>query len=697
MPSCGAVESTVVSPYRGVLPFRYADHAFFFGREKVIENLYAKILLYRLVVLFGESGAGKSSVINAGIIPALQKEGCQAERLRVSPEYENAPILIERIERDTGTQGTFLPSIFLTGQTGTTKALERIPCAVDEFFNAIRGVPHGTIPLLIFDQFEELFTLFSSKGDEKDRLKMLAQSQILQAIYELAHDQELEVKILIIIREDFLGKLEIFARKYPQIFDYRVRLGHLDTEEAKRAIVGPFKADGAFSSKITGSLGDTIVEDLSCHEGQGIVPATQLQIVCDRLWQKYASTRPEITEKEFEAEGKAKGLLEGYLTSELEKLGASHRPQAIRVLANLVTDSDTRDIVSEDKLKRLLSSQGNERMETLGSILKILEERRIINRMTQRDNPYYEVASEYLIDPIKREKQRLLSDTRLKKQRNRWLGGITAIVLLGTVIAKSYSIWLESQPWGYMTNLSTGSIHDLRGASIGIGRSTEDFKNQIELLPREISRIHLFLSRERVALDMRSLNGTTVNAEFLPYGKAGKLTAGDVITLGGIAPFYFSTSPNQMSRPSLAWAMVIDGKARTYHYLSSDHYVVALNPDGTIVVSDDEDAKGLLSIKRIREVLAIEDVQDSHDLRVEMRLGDYTYVSCRMPPGELFNYLDVRKLDQYQPCDVLAGRRDLKDVTRVEHDLYTVTYKYADTPFQLVPIVPDLEAPPPAS
>lgn len=62
------------SPYRGILPFRYADRDRFFGWEREIKDLTAKILLYRLVVVFGESGAGKSSLLNAGIIPALQRE-----------------------------------------------------------------------------------------------------------------------------------------------------------------------------------------------------------------------------------------------------------------------------------------------------------------------------------------------------------------------------------------------------------------------------------------------------------------------------------------------------------------------------------------------------------------------------------------------------------------------------------------------
>jgi hypothetical protein len=153
----------------------------------------------------------------------------------------------------------------------------------------------------------------------------------------------------------------------------------------------------------------------------------------------------------------------------------------------------------------------------------------------------------------------------------------------------------------------------------------------------------------------------------------------------------------QVARPSSAWAMVIDGKARTYHYMSSDHYVLALNPDGTIVISDGKGAKGQLSIEKTGTGMAIEDAEDGHDLRVEMRLGDYTYVSCKIPPGEFFDYFNVKKLDQYKRCEVLTGRSDLNDVTRFEHSLFTVTYKYGDTPFQLVPIVPDLEGTTPES
>jgi hypothetical protein len=694
--SDGIPESPIASPYRGIRPFRYADRENFYGREKVIEELYANILLYRLVLLFGESGAGKSSVINAGIIPLLQKEGYQAERLRVSPEYENSPILVERMEGDLGEHTSYLPSIFAEDRTKTTEAPERIPCSVDQFFNSVRDAAGSTIPLLIFDQFEELFTLFASKNEEDSGQKMLAQSQILNSIYELAHGHELKVKLLIIIREDFLGKLEIFAKSYPQIFDHRVRLQNLIIEDAKKAITGPFEKSNIFVSRLSDGLADTIVQELSRDDIYGQVHATQLQIVCDRLWQKNAKKRKNITENEFSEEGRVKGLLEGYLTSELEKLAPSQKSQAIQVLGNLITDSETRDIVSEAKLKGFLNAKSERAIDVLLQTLDLLEKQRIINRTTQRGTFYYEIASEYLIPPIK--EQKLLLEKEEGRIRQRAWRRKTLVVVIPTTIALMdiaswiFTIWQANQPWGYMTNLSSGSIHDLRGSLISIGRSTEGFKNQINLIPKEISRLHVFVSRELVAVDVRSLNGTTVNAEFLKYGDILKLTDGDVMTLAGMAPFKFTTSPKEIRPQTSAWGMVTDGRSRTANYLAEPEHNLSLGVDGALIVKEGGASGALLSILNGDGRIVIGDVDDSHDLWVTMRAGDYTYISCMVPPGRQFSSFNVENLFNDGRCKVLAGRRDLDDFTRKEHDLFTVTYRYDDTSFQILPIVSDLES-----
>ena len=97
-------------PYRGILPFRLCDSGVFFGRERAATDLTAKILVHRLVVLFGLSGSGKSSLLNAGVFPLLLREGMQPERLRVRPLAEE-PLLIERVPTGRD-EAQFLPSLF---------------------------------------------------------------------------------------------------------------------------------------------------------------------------------------------------------------------------------------------------------------------------------------------------------------------------------------------------------------------------------------------------------------------------------------------------------------------------------------------------------------------------------------------------------------------------------------------------------
>ena len=688
-----ATSKTVPSPYRGVLPFQYADRFLFFGRETVVDDILVEVSLYRLVLLFGESGAGKSSVINAGLIPALEQKGLHAERLRVSPENKNQPILVERIQASDDPDGDLLPSIFDRDRSRSSRVDERLPCSIDQFLHMVREKAEEARPVLVFDQFEELFTLFDSRGsDEATRDKLTAQTNILRTVFELANDEQLRVKLLIIIREDFLGKLEVLSKQYPRIFDHYVRLGHLDRENAKKAIIGPFANATTFASRLTEELADAIIEELAKDNEKANIHTTHLQIVCDQLWRKYAPTRPAITEREFEIEGRVAGILGAYFNSELEKLGPSNRAVALSVLGNLITDSGTRDIVSEEKLKGLLGAEKISGLNSLPQTLELLEDQGIINRTTQRGTYYYEVASEYLINPIKKEKQHFLDALRWKRQRNRWLGIATAVVLSAVFILWRYLAWLEDQPWGYLKNLSTGGVHTLGDPTVTVGRSVVgSMQNTISLSPNTVSRVHLFIFRNLTALDMRSLNGTTVNATFLWYGENRTLKDKDIITLAGISPFQFSTSRIDRSAPPSSWGLVIDGKSRTPHYLSKTRHTLSVNREQRIFLDDGESSDSLLTINSASGSTTIEDRRDGYDLWATMKLGDYTYVSCKIPPGIKFSFFEAEDLNARAPCEILTGRNDIKDITRTRHDLFSVTYRYGDLSFQIVPVVSDLE------
>ena len=199
---------------------------------------------------------------------------------------------------------------------------------------------------------------------------------------------------------------------YPRVLDYRIRLQYFSPAEAKIAILGPFgRKDGGrkqnpFVSQLTEGLAEQIVRDLiAASPGEGISP-TQVQIVCSRLWREYAVQVPEIGQPEYDSLAGAKGILEGFLESELKGIIPSElRPIAVTILGNLITTLGTRDVVGTDKLRGLVGRYARD--DEFAVTLKSLQERRLVNTTFQRGTFFHEVASEYLIPPIQKEIRQL--------------------------------------------------------------------------------------------------------------------------------------------------------------------------------------------------------------------------------------------------------------------------------------------------
>ena len=434
------------SPYQGIHPFRYVDRSYFCGRDVLIKELKSSVLLHRLVVLFGKSGAGKSSLINAGLIPALQKEGLLCERLRIgnSSEY---PVILDRL---MGDKDLWLPSVFdelaktdaAHLERTTPLSLENLLSCASKFEDLRPETPAPTVTL-IFDQFEELFTRF-----EPAKLGLVSdtspQRRLTDTIVKLATQSSSQIKLLLVIREDFLADLEVMARDYPRVLDYRVRVGYLTGREAKSAVLDPLK-NNQFSSAITPALANVIVRDITSADaapsssdgssGSGtlsgeassadpqlapepIVPPTQVQIVCRELWDSFADKMDSIGIEQYKLKGGVQGILRSFFQSELKAVAPRLRRSVILILQNLITDLGTRDVVSEKRLRESLLVKGVTGPD-FSLALQSLTERRLVDMTSQRGTRFYEVASEYLIPSIQREAQslRLRHRSRLRKRR----------------------------------------------------------------------------------------------------------------------------------------------------------------------------------------------------------------------------------------------------------------------------------------
>jgi WD40 repeat protein len=431
------------SPYRGIRPFRFIDQDYFFGREDIVTALLAKVLVSRLVLLFGESGAGKSSLLNAGLIPALRKEGLNPERIRLKPDQEE-PFQAERILTGKSEGDPFLPSIFVQAEIGGhDPGEESVSLSLDQLLESVQET--DTHPVLIFDQFEELFTLFGYEVQTAHREPNL-RNKILDAIYRIVNDTRLRVKVIITIREDFLGKLEVLAKRYPRVFDYRVRLEHLDQAGARKAILGPFEEANPFRSRLTPALADQIIQDLPRDQPGESIQATQVQIVCERLWENFADRKDEISLDEYRALNGVKGIIERYLDSELEHFDESLKTLAVEILSHLITEAGTRDVVSEDHLKRSIGvEEGSRELAEATDILKYLDNRRVIYKTERRGTFYYELSNEYLIKRIQQlaliqERDRVAQQTRAKM-----LVRVAWIIIAVSAVAGLYFLYKANQ------------------------------------------------------------------------------------------------------------------------------------------------------------------------------------------------------------------------------------------------------------
>src|SRR3954471_15636087 len=147
------------NPWLGLASFTEETRAFFYGRDEEIAELSRRVQRKLLTTLFGQSGLGKTSILRAGVVPRLRPEGYCPVYVRI--DYgRDAPTPAEQIKQAIF-QATQAAGAWT--QPGTAIAGESLWEFLHHRNDVLRdasGKP--LIPLLIFDQFEDIFTLAQS-------------------------------------------------------------------------------------------------------------------------------------------------------------------------------------------------------------------------------------------------------------------------------------------------------------------------------------------------------------------------------------------------------------------------------------------------------------------------------------------------------------------------------------------------------
>jgi len=220
------------NPWPGLASYEESSHDFFSGRSSEADDLLRRIVSDPVTVLFGKSGLGKTSLLKAGVFPRLREKGLLPILLRLQVQADAAPF-IEQVRLAMFDELRSANIEHATAGTGET-LWEYLHRARQEFWTSQNRLVR---PVLVFDQFEEIFTLGGAMPAAVDRLREdladLAENRIPAALADrLGERAPVEVgldvqarpyKMVIALREDFLADLEEWRLSMPSLRRNRMR------------------------------------------------------------------------------------------------------------------------------------------------------------------------------------------------------------------------------------------------------------------------------------------------------------------------------------------------------------------------------------------------------------------------------------------------------------------------------------------
>ncbi len=432
-------KQSTTSDYRYPGPHSFqdteADRHRFFGRKQEQKEIVNKVLSVDLMILFGKSGLGKTSLLNASVFPELRKRNFLPFVVRVNRKgVDPATMVIDTITdicRDMGIEHGDRSGLW-------------------EYFKSTVFWHANTLwtPVLVLDQFEEIFTL----QEEEARLAIARQigelvgsgqpERIRKKRPELQKGSDREpflfsdkppvVKLIISMREEYVGTLQEIFPEVPTILSNRVRLTPLSREKAEEAVVGPARYDdGEFKTKPYSYEKTTLDELLSfLSDRSGQVEPFQLQVLCSHVEKQVEGNQKCGEQKKGDdqrvvvddtylngREGMEK-IIGNFYQNSIKTLKVKKARRRARRLCEfgLLTQDGYRDHMSQRKVLETYKLTEGE--------LDQLVEARLLRREPQFDSFTYELTHDSLTEPVKRSRP-----IRIPKKLLSIVGGLAFVLI----------------------------------------------------------------------------------------------------------------------------------------------------------------------------------------------------------------------------------------------------------------------------
>jgi hypothetical protein len=437
-----ATEPPPRNPFVGPLPFERKDADLFFGRVGEVQELVSRIVANRVVVLYAASGAGKTSLLNAGVLPLLERE----ERFEVLPSArfsrvavaDDAGRSVENVYVYTTLLNWSERAVTLSEPSELTPEPSEAPASaatsavtaettLGDFLTTrghLRDARGRPLPrVVVFDQFEEIFTVNPEYWEHREEF-----------FRELADalDADRYLRVVLALREDYVAQLEQLLPLLPSYV--RFRLEQLSRDGAIEAVTGPVaKAGRSFGTGVA----EALVQDLQTLRvdvggekptempGEFVEPV-QLQVVCQSLWSELPPDVKEITEQHTHTFGDVDEVLERFYDDAVRAAAKAAHVRGKR-LRQWVEDAFITSVGTRSTIYRTAESTA----DIPNAAIEELEDRHLIRGDWRAGARWYELTHDRFIGPIQSSNARFRAEaSRARRRRLRTAVGVLASLLV---------------------------------------------------------------------------------------------------------------------------------------------------------------------------------------------------------------------------------------------------------------------------
>jgi tetratricopeptide (TPR) repeat protein len=396
-------------PYRALQAFREQDEKLFFGRERFAEQLLEKARdeKLNLIAVVGPSGSGKSSVVQAGLLPRLRRERpprVSWEAVIFTPgkaPFHNLAAALVTVGAAEQDRWERLGKAEKLGQDLAGGAI-RLEAAIA---TALAEAPGADRLLLIVDQAEELFTL-TTEQDRKPFIHRL-----------LAAADAVPLTIALTLRTDFYGQAIGYSRELGELItEGQVNILPMSRDELRQAIVAP-------ADSVELQFEDGLVERILDHveDEPGNLPL--LEFALTELWSRRQGNL--LSNEAYKEIGGVEGAISRRAEAQFNRLSREQQETAHRVLTRLVRVADATEEGTDTRQRVRLSelhASAREVAQTFANARLLVTNRiEIKNEKTGADESeeIIEVAHEALIRSWQRLKELLNRDRQFLLWRQR--------------------------------------------------------------------------------------------------------------------------------------------------------------------------------------------------------------------------------------------------------------------------------------